>query len=223
MKWYTSSRDDSGGQTDTRWNSRWASPAERNRFDSLHLTFQSSPVAPLLFGAQGSQGSFLLSETRTKLSVSHTEQNLLDWRATNLGKLTFPHMLLLLFYLIGHYGQLGLECRRSVSPSKFIESLPGSLQGADETLLEVRAHPGETLLQLWNAERDGAESNREIKLFTPDWRILFLPGFEIWNLEGREVRDETHTSRQKGVLSYCVPRSTFKNHFSPIFHPWALK
>lgn len=67
--------------------------------------------------------------------------------------LTLLHLLLLLFDLIGYNRQLGLElCRRRVRPGKVIQRLPGALKRADKTLLQVRAHPGETLLQLWKTQ-----------------------------------------------------------------------
>lgn len=53
-------------------------------------------------------------------------------------KLTLFNLLLLLFDLIGHDGQLGLELgRRGVSAGKVVERLPGTPKGADETLLQV--------------------------------------------------------------------------------------
>lgn len=58
----TSSRGDSGGQTGTRWNSRWASPAGRNRCDFLRSAFPSSLEAPPPFVAQGFLGFYLLRE-----------------------------------------------------------------------------------------------------------------------------------------------------------------
>lgn len=58
-------------------------------------------------------------------------------------------LLFLLFDLIGYDGQLSLKLgRRGVSASKIVEGLPGAPKGTDKTMLQVRAHPGETLLQL---------------------------------------------------------------------------
>lgn len=68
-------------------------------------------------------------------------------------RLTLLRVLLLLFDLIGHDGQLGLQRRRGVGPGELVERLPGVPQGAHEALLQVRAHPGQTLLQLWNRTR----------------------------------------------------------------------
>lgn len=60
-----------------------------------------------------------------------------------------PRLQLLLFDLIGYHGQLSLELGGgSVSACKIVEGLPGGPQGADEAVLQVRAHPGEALLQL---------------------------------------------------------------------------
>lgn len=64
---HTSSRDDSGGQTGTRWSSQWASPAGRSRCDFPHSASLSSPEAPLLSVAQGSQGFYALLQTRMEL------------------------------------------------------------------------------------------------------------------------------------------------------------
>lgn len=63
--------------------------------------------------------------------------------------LTLLRLLLLLFDLIGDDGEFGLELRRGgVGAGKVVERLPGAPQGTDEALLQVRAHPGQTLLQL---------------------------------------------------------------------------
>lgn len=68
--------------------------------------------------------------------------------------LTLLRLLLLLFDLIGHDGELGLELRRGgVSAGEVVERLPGAPQGADEAVLQVRAHPGETLLQLCTRQK----------------------------------------------------------------------
>ena len=67
--------------------------------------------------------------------------------------LTLLRLLLLLFNLIGYDCQLSLKlgccCVRS---GKLVQRLPGALKGADETLFQVGAHPGEALLQLWNTQ-----------------------------------------------------------------------
>lgn len=61
---------------------------------------------------------------------------------------TIVHVLLLFLDLVGYDGQLGLQGGRGVGPGELVERLPGAPQRADETVLQVRAHPGETLLQL---------------------------------------------------------------------------
>lgn len=68
--------------------------------------------------------------------------------------LTLLRLLLLLLDLVGDDGELGLELRRGgVSAGEVVERLPGAPQGADEALLQVGAHPGETLLQLCTGQK----------------------------------------------------------------------
>lgn len=67
--------------------------------------------------------------------------------------LTLLDLLLLLFNLIGYNCQLGLKLGRCcVGSGKVVQRLPGALKRADESLLQVSAHPGETLLQLWKTQ-----------------------------------------------------------------------
>ena len=66
--------------------------------------------------------------------------------------LTLLDVLLLLLLLdpAGHHGQLGLQLGRGgVGAGKVVERLPGVLQRAHQPVLQVRAHPGQALLQLW--------------------------------------------------------------------------
>lgn len=147
----TSSRGDSGGQTGTRWNSRLASLAGRSRCGSLHSASPSSPEAPPPSGALGFLGSCSLWKLRQNKFHKHVKET--RPKSHRSEQLTLLCLLLLLFDLISYNGQFSLKlgwC--GMSTSKFIECLPGALKGADKTLLQVRAHPGETLLQLWNRD-----------------------------------------------------------------------
>lgn len=63
-------------------------------------------------------------------------------------------MLLLLLDLIGHHGELGRQLGvGGVSSGKVVEGLPGTPQGADEAVLQVRTHAGQTLLQLCHTHK----------------------------------------------------------------------
>lgn len=173
----TNSIDDSGGQRGTRWNSRWASPAGHSRCGSLRSASPSSPEAPPLSVALGSLGSCALwniNENRLELNIlQNTEVS--QPRDRSKWNLTLLCLLLLLFDLIGDDGKLSLKLSgRGVSASKVVERLPGAPQGADEALLQVGAHPGETLLQLWkNRQRD--PSQRHLQRLTSQAWLFKVP------------------------------------------------
>uniref|UniRef100_A0A0E9X7U8 Uncharacterized protein n=1 Tax=Anguilla anguilla TaxID=7936 RepID=A0A0E9X7U8_ANGAN len=58
-------------------------------------------------------------------------------------------LLLLLLDLIGHLLELRLQLwGGGVGAGEVVERLPGCFQRAEEALLQVRAHPGQALLQL---------------------------------------------------------------------------
>lgn len=130
----TSSRGDSGGQTGTRWNSQWASPAKHSRCDFLRLAFQSSLEAPPPFVAQGFLVFCVLWEQNDHLDTKEAYVTAVMVGPAEM--LTLLHLLLLLFDLIGYNRQLSLElCRRRVRPGKVVQRLPGVLKRADKTLL----------------------------------------------------------------------------------------
>lgn len=119
----------------------------------------------------GSGLSGILCSVRNQnglIEISHNTEMTRSER--NQEKLTLLRLLLLLFDLIGYDGQLSLELGRRVSASKLVERLPGAPEGADKTVLQVGAHPGETLLQLWNTKRYIIKSTCMKKLFTCDWQ-----------------------------------------------------